>query len=204
MYVSGSFELSSSIYWFFHHLDPATSSCFLGIILQPIYRKWVSRSKLLSNCQLEVLTSTERFRNLLLWCSSPRFDWICLWVSIQDPTLEPWAELIYACSISWNTVLILDYQSIFGLQETASEGPNGLQVMGSSIYSLWTCTDHCSSFFYVIVLHIIAWVYAWVVQEKYTANPPSLDWSDKGFTRGLFVVILWGKKLDSSHLMISI
>ncbi|KAJ5099398.1 major facilitator superfamily domain-containing protein, partial [Penicillium argentinense] len=47
------------------------------------------------------------------------------------------------------------------------------------------------SFFYVIILHIIAWVYGWVVQEMYTANPPSLDWSDKGYTRGLFVVILW-------------
>ncbi|KAJ5585951.1 hypothetical protein N7450_005738 [Penicillium hetheringtonii] len=47
------------------------------------------------------------------------------------------------------------------------------------------------SFYYVIFLHITAWVYGWVVQEIYTANPPSLDWSDQGFTRGLFVVILW-------------
>lgn len=52
---------------------------------------------------------------------------------------------------------------------------------------------HLTSFYYVIVLHITAWVYGWVVQEIYTANPPSLDWSDKGFTRGLFVVILWGE-----------
>ncbi|KAJ5966290.1 hypothetical protein N7481_013004 [Penicillium waksmanii] len=48
-----------------------------------------------------------------------------------------------------------------------------------------------SSFYYVVIVHIIAWVYGWVVQEMYTANPPSLDWADKGFTRGLFVVILW-------------
>ncbi|KAJ5992808.1 hypothetical protein N7451_008532 [Penicillium sp. IBT 35674x] len=47
------------------------------------------------------------------------------------------------------------------------------------------------SFYYVIVLHIIAWVYGWVVQEQYTANPPSLDWSDKGYTKGMFVIILW-------------
>ncbi|KAJ5100437.1 hypothetical protein N7456_006489 [Penicillium angulare] len=47
------------------------------------------------------------------------------------------------------------------------------------------------SFYYVIVLHIIAWVYGWVVQEQYTSNPPSLDWSDKGFVKGLFVILLW-------------
>ncbi|GLI79759.1 hypothetical protein PoHVEF18_008100 [Penicillium ochrochloron] len=47
------------------------------------------------------------------------------------------------------------------------------------------------SFFYVIALHVLAWVYGWVVQEQYTANPPSYDWSDKGFAKGMFVIILW-------------
>ncbi|KAF7592697.1 hypothetical protein BBP40_012601 [Aspergillus hancockii] len=47
------------------------------------------------------------------------------------------------------------------------------------------------SFYYVVIVHIAAWVYAWVIQEKYTANPPSYDWSDKGFTEGLFVILLW-------------
>ncbi|KAE8380249.1 hypothetical protein BDV26DRAFT_303175 [Aspergillus bertholletiae] len=47
------------------------------------------------------------------------------------------------------------------------------------------------SFFYVILVHIATWVYAWVIQEKYTTNPPSYDWSDKGFTEGLFVILLW-------------
>ncbi|KAI9045294.1 MFS general substrate transporter [Aspergillus affinis] len=46
-------------------------------------------------------------------------------------------------------------------------------------------------FYYVIIIHIIAWVYAWVIQEKYTANPPSYDWSDKGFVEGFFVLMLW-------------
>lgn len=46
-------------------------------------------------------------------------------------------------------------------------------------------------FYYVIVWHIIAWVYAWVIQEKYTRNPPSMDWVDKGFTEGFFVLLLW-------------
>ncbi|KAF2788029.1 major facilitator superfamily transporter [Melanomma pulvis-pyrius CBS 109.77] len=46
-------------------------------------------------------------------------------------------------------------------------------------------------FYYVVVWHIIAWVYAWVIQEKYTRNPPSMDWADKGFTEGFFVLLLW-------------
>ena len=46
-------------------------------------------------------------------------------------------------------------------------------------------------FYYVVVLHVVAWIYGWVVQEKYTANPPSLDWADKGFVEGYFVILLW-------------
>lgn len=53
------------------------------------------------------------------------------------------------------------------------------------------------SFFYVSAVHILAWVYGWVVQEQYTANPPSYDWSDKGFVKGMFVIILWRKHLPS-------
>ncbi|KAJ4293542.1 hypothetical protein N0V90_008825 [Kalmusia sp. IMI 367209] len=46
-------------------------------------------------------------------------------------------------------------------------------------------------FYYVIVLHVIAWIYGWVIQEKYTRHPPSMDWEDSGFTEGFFVIILW-------------
>ncbi|CAJ2509586.1 Uu.00g146120.m01.CDS01 [Anthostomella pinea] len=46
-------------------------------------------------------------------------------------------------------------------------------------------------FWYIVVVHIIAWVYGWVIQEKYTANPPAYDWEDKGFVEGFFVLILW-------------
>ncbi|KAL2216286.1 major facilitator superfamily domain-containing protein [Thermoascus aurantiacus ATCC 26904] len=47
------------------------------------------------------------------------------------------------------------------------------------------------SFFYVIFLHLVAWIYGWVIQEKYTANPPTYDWEDKGFAEGFFVLLLW-------------
>ncbi|PLN75538.1 MFS general substrate transporter [Aspergillus taichungensis] len=47
------------------------------------------------------------------------------------------------------------------------------------------------SFYYVVLIHIAAWVYGWVIQEKYTVNPPSLDWTDPGFTEGFFVILLW-------------
>ncbi|KAI4869943.1 major facilitator superfamily domain-containing protein [Hypoxylon rubiginosum] len=46
-------------------------------------------------------------------------------------------------------------------------------------------------FWYAVVLHIVAWTYGWVVQEKYTRNPPAYDWEDKGFVEGFFVLILW-------------
>ncbi|KID73699.1 uncharacterized protein G6M90_00g001840 [Metarhizium brunneum] len=46
-------------------------------------------------------------------------------------------------------------------------------------------------FYYVVVWHVIAWVYGWVIQEKYTANPPVWDWEDAGFVQGFFVLLLW-------------
>ncbi|KAI1074648.1 major facilitator superfamily domain-containing protein [Whalleya microplaca] len=46
-------------------------------------------------------------------------------------------------------------------------------------------------YWYVVAWHLVAWIYGWVVQEKYTANPPSYDWEDKGFVEGFFVLLLW-------------
>lgn len=46
-------------------------------------------------------------------------------------------------------------------------------------------------FFYVVVVHIVAWVYGWVIQIRYNVNPPAYDWEDKGFVEGFFVLVLW-------------
>lgn len=46
-------------------------------------------------------------------------------------------------------------------------------------------------FYYVIFWHIVAWVYGWVIQEKYTRSNPVFDWEDDGFVEGFFVIILW-------------
>lgn len=60
-------------------------------------------------------------------------------------------------------------------------------------YGKWNSAEsETRSFYYVVLIHIVAWVYGWVIQEKYTVNPPSLDWSDPGFTEGFFVILLWG------------
>ncbi|KAF7514503.1 hypothetical protein G7054_g15258 [Neopestalotiopsis clavispora] len=57
----------------------------------------------------------------------------------------------------------------------------GLAVKKRIVYGFW----------YVVLLHLVAWIYAWVIQEKYTANPPAYDWEDKGFVEGFFVLLLW-------------
>ncbi|KAI1370829.1 MFS general substrate transporter [Hypoxylon crocopeplum] len=46
-------------------------------------------------------------------------------------------------------------------------------------------------YWYVVVWHVIAWTYGWVIQEKYTRNPPAYDWEDRGFVEAFFVLILW-------------
>lgn len=39
----------------------------------------------------------------------------------------------------------------------------------------------------------VAWVYGWVIQEKLTRENSTLNWADKKFTEGLFVILLWSK-----------
>ena len=48
-------------------------------------------------------------------------------------------------------------------------------------------------FYYVAAIHIVAWIYGWVVQEQYTSMDvaPVYDWADTGFVKGFFVIILW-------------
>lgn len=46
-------------------------------------------------------------------------------------------------------------------------------------------------FYYVIVVHLAAWIYAWVVQSEYTAHPPTLDIYTPGFAKGAFAIFLW-------------
>ncbi|CZT24255.1 related to DUF895 domain membrane protein [Ramularia collo-cygni] len=46
-------------------------------------------------------------------------------------------------------------------------------------------------FYYVVFLHIVAWVYGWVIQERFTRTKPVYDWADKGFLQGYFVLIFW-------------
>ncbi|KAF2137794.1 uncharacterized protein K452DRAFT_235315 [Aplosporella prunicola CBS 121167] len=71
-------------------------------------------------------------------------------------------------------------------------------LLSSQLMSSWLDYKRVSvrarihwGFVYVIAVHIVAWVYGWVVQEKYTRDPPALDWTDKGFVEGFFVIILW-------------
>lgn len=47
-------------------------------------------------------------------------------------------------------------------------------------------------FWYVVFWHVVAWVYGWVIQEKYTRTQPVHDWEDgAGFVEGFFVLLLW-------------
>lgn len=47
------------------------------------------------------------------------------------------------------------------------------------------------SFYYVIFWHLVAWIYGWVINEKFTKEQPDLDWTSEQFTEGFFVILLW-------------
>ncbi|PHH61337.1 hypothetical protein CDD81_471 [Ophiocordyceps australis] len=46
-------------------------------------------------------------------------------------------------------------------------------------------------FYYAIAVNAVAWIYAWIIQAKYTAHAPSLDWQDRAFIEGFLVLLLW-------------
>ncbi|SPO06496.1 related to DUF895 domain membrane protein [Cephalotrichum gorgonifer] len=88
----------------------------------------------------------------------------------------------------------------FGVRARALIGfvSNFGTLLSSQLISMWLDNKRFSvkqrieyGFYYVVVWHVIAWVYGWVIQEKYTANPPAYDWEDSGFTEGFFVLLLW-------------
>lgn len=94
-----------------------------------------------------------------------------------------------------------NFQSLyFGVRARALIGfvSNFGTLLSSQIITSWLDYKRFSvkkrieyGFYYCIVLHIIAWTYGWVIQEKYTRNSPVFDWTDSGFTEGFFVLLLW-------------
>jgi hypothetical protein len=58
------------------------------------------------------------------------------------------------------------------------------------------------AFYYVIFLHLVAWIYGWVIQEKFTREQPVFDWVDKGFVEGFFVLLLWGMYTTGDRLLL--
>ncbi|PLB41053.1 major facilitator superfamily domain-containing protein [Aspergillus candidus] len=94
------------------------------------------------------------------------------------------------------TDLMKIFKHITLVFELAPSSGNFANLISSGIISRFLDYQKISTkkriiFYYVVLIHIVAWVYGWVIQEKYTANPPSLDWTDPGFTEGFFVILLW-------------
>ncbi|KAL1588676.1 hypothetical protein WHR41_02613 [Cladosporium halotolerans] len=88
----------------------------------------------------------------------------------------------------------------FGVRARALIGfvSNFGTLLSSQIISTWLDNKRFSvkerisyGFWYVVVLHVVAWVYGWVTQEKYTRTNPIFDWTDSGFVEGFFVLLLW-------------
>jgi MFS family permease len=94
-----------------------------------------------------------------------------------------------------------NFQSIyFGVRARALIGfvSNFGTLLSSQIISMWldykryTVKQRITGgFWYCVVIHVIAWVYGWVIQEKYTRSNPTFDWTSSGFTEGFFVLLLW-------------
>ncbi|KAJ5570606.1 DUF895 domain membrane protein [Penicillium hispanicum] len=71
-------------------------------------------------------------------------------------------------------------------------------VIASQSLALWLDWKHFDrktrityGWYYVILVHVVTWIYAWVVQAQYTANPPLFDITTPGFVKGAFALFLW-------------
>lgn len=161
-----------------------TSICTLEV--------WISLVRL---HYFQLLINWFRFQNILLRRARSRSYWIRQYVYILTLFAYAVASVLTWTKAYFSTLLastlisrFLDYR--------------GLSIRNRIKYRYRTSTstvkvrletNKVHSFFYVIVVHIVAWVYCWVIQEKYTKNPPTLDWADKGFVEGFFVILLWGE-----------
>ncbi|KAK4493933.1 hypothetical protein PRZ48_015119 [Zasmidium cellare] len=88
----------------------------------------------------------------------------------------------------------------FGVRARALIGfvGNFATLLSSQIMSTWldwkrypVKTRITVGFYYCVLIHLATWIYAWVIQEKYTRTQPLLDWSTPGFVEGFFVIMLW-------------
>ncbi|PYI02710.1 hypothetical protein BO78DRAFT_432663 [Aspergillus sclerotiicarbonarius CBS 121057] len=75
-----------------------------------------------------------------------------------------------------------------------------ITILASQLISHWLDYKHIPAktrltygWYYVILVHIVAWILAWVVQEQYTASPtpPMMDYTMPGFVKGAFVLFMW-------------
>ncbi|KUL85768.1 hypothetical protein ZTR_08488 [Talaromyces verruculosus] len=71
-------------------------------------------------------------------------------------------------------------------------------IVASQIISHWLDSKFTSAkkrvvygWYWVVLVHVVTWIYVWVVQEEFTTNPPKLDYKTSGFVKGAFAVWLW-------------
>ena len=163
---------------------PRTSICTLEVRTQLF----------LLHC-FQLLINWSRLQNVLLWGARSRSYWIRQYV---------YTLALFAYAFAWVLTWTKAYFSTLLASTLISRflDYRGLSIRNRIKYRYRTLkltikariqADEVHSFFYVIVVHIVAWVYCWVIQEKYTKNPPTLDWADKGFVEGFFVILLWGE-----------
>lgn len=80
-------------------------------------------------------------------------------------------------------------------------------VLASQLLSFWLDWKRIHprrrilfGWYYVILVHVVAWVYAWVVQEQFTSatHKNGTDYKP-GFAKGAFVIFLWGFAQQSAQ-----
>lgn len=121
-----------------------------------------------------------------LWRASQRKDIILLLPIFWAAYFNQYAGNFQTYYFGVRARALIGFVSNFGTLLSSQLISTLLDYKGFSVKKRITV-----GFYYIIALHIVAWVYGWVIQEKYTANPPALDWADAGFTEGFFVLLLW-------------
>lgn len=150
----------------------------------------------------QLLTSCSRLQNILLRRARSRSDGFRQYVYTPKLFTHPSASVLTRTKAYFATLLASTLISRF-LDYRGLSIRNRIKYryrISALTVRFGTKSNKSDSFFYVIVVHIVAWVYCWVIQEKYTKNPPTLDWSDKGFVEGFFVVLLWGESYKCVHI----
>ncbi|EED17136.1 conserved hypothetical protein [Talaromyces stipitatus ATCC 10500] len=121
-----------------------------------------------------------------------------LWRTCKNPTVVLLLPIFWAVYFNQYTGNFKAYY--FGVRARALMAfvTDVVTIIGSQTMSHWLDSKITNAkkrvvygWYWVVFVHVVTWIYAWVIQGEFISHPPKLDYKSPGFVKGAFAVWLW-------------